>query len=45
MTMVVVCGILAGLAAEILLLMALTIAVVERVERRRTHDGANGDRT
>ena len=32
MTMVVVCGIVAGLAAEILLLMALTIAVVERKE-------------
>ena len=43
--MVVVCGIVAGLAAEILLLVGLTIAAVERVERRRTHDGANDDRT
>ena len=44
MTMLVVGGIVAGLAAEILLLAGLTIAAVERADRRRTHDGANDDR-
>ena len=45
MTILVVCGIVAALAAEILLLVGLTIAAVERADRRRTHDGANDDRT
>ena len=42
--MIVVCGIVAGLAAGILLLVGLTIAAVERADRRRTHDGASDDR-
>ena len=42
--MVVVCGIMVGLAAEILLVAGLVIMVMERADRRRTHDGANDDR-